>query len=123
MQVNNIQNHNHTSFTSVKLSSGAADTLKKVLKPADWEAFDAIIQEQKYNPVDMYLFGNRDKLSGKLFYSKNYTHKEKVYNQRAFFDSPIKFLKRLSNKANDWHDKIKNEPDVDIDEILKQIKP
>lgn len=123
MQVNNIQNNNNTSFTSIKLAGGARETLRRVLKPKDWEAFDAIIQEQKSIPINAHLFGNDNKLYAKLIYqnNKSNSYREKVYHQRPFFESAINFLKRIGNKAIAWNEEFKNEPDVDVERILAQL--
>jgi len=126
MQVNNnIPNNNNTSFTSIRLYGGAADTLKGVLKREEWLEFDKLIKEQKDLPVDVILFGHKNKrLYGKVIYSNGnkYEYKQKEYTQLPFFESTMGFIKKMCKKATQWSEDIKKQPDVDIEKIIEQTE-
>lgn len=121
MQIN--MNTNNQSFGSISLCSGAEDTLRKVLKPADWVALDKIAKAQKNNSVDINLFGRNDsgKLMGRIV-TKNSNFKDKDYYQLPFFESTIKFIDKLAKKADTIAQKIKELPAVNIDEIIGKLR-
>jgi len=120
MQIN-TNNRTNQSFGGIKLMGGAEDTLRKVLKPADWIQLDKIAKEQEKNTVDVYLFGhNGGKLMGRII-PNNSNFKDKDYYQLPFFESTIKFIDKMAKKANIVKEKIDKLPAVNIDEIVGRL--
>ena len=121
MQIN-MNNRTNQSFRGIKLMGGAEDTLRKVLKPADWIQLDKIAKEQEKNTVDVYLFGhNGGKLMGRII-PNNSNFKNKDYYQLPFFESTIKFIDKMVKKADNIAEKIKQLPEVNVDEILGRLR-
>ena len=121
MQIN-MNNRTNQSFRGIKLMGGAEDTLRKVLKPADWIQLDKIAKEQEKNTVDVYLFGhNGGKLMGRII-PNNSNFKNKDYYQLPFFESTVKFIDKMAKKADNIAEKIKQLPEVNVDEILGRLR-
>lgn len=123
MQINMNPNMNNESFGSIKLMSGAENALKKALKPADWVKFDEIAKTQAENTVDIYLFGRDDseKLIGRII-PNNSNFKDSDHYQLPFFEPAIKFIDKMAKKADNIAEKIKQLPEVNVDEILGRLK-
>lgn len=123
MQINMNTNMNNQSFGSIRLCAGAEDALRKAFKPNDWVAFDKIGEAQKSNSVDINLFGRTDGglLMGRII-PNNSNFKIKEYNQLPFFEPTIKFIDKLAKKADTIAEKIKELPEVNIDEIIGKLK-
>ena len=123
MQINMNPNLNNQSFGSIKLLSGAEDSLRKAFKPADWVEFDKIAKAQAENTVDIYLFGrdDSDKLIGRIV-PNNSNFKQKDYYQLPFFEPFIKFIDKMAKKADNIAEKIKQLPEVNVDEILGRLR-
>lgn len=121
MQIN--INTDNQSFAGIKLMSGAEDALRKALKPADWVEFDKIAKSQENNSVDVYLFGRNDsdKLMGRIV-PNNSNFKDKDYYQLPFFEPFTKFIDKLAKKADNIAEKIKQMPEVNVDEIIGRLK-
>lgn len=121
MQIN-MNNRTNQSFGSIKLMSGAEDTLRRVFRPIDWVQLDKIAKEQANNTVDVYLFGrDGSKLMGRII-PNNSNFKNKDYYQLPFFESTIKFIDKMAKKANIVKEKIDKLPAVNIDEIVGKLR-
>lgn len=121
MQIN-LDTSKNQSFTAFKLAGGAEDTLRKVLKPKDWKEFSDIIDAQASNTVDIHLFGRGN---GKFYAKINpYSHymKEKTVYQWPFFESAVKFFKKVAKKADVMYEQIKEMPAVNENEILDKMR-
>ena len=122
MKVNLDTNKNNQSFTAFKLCSGAEYTLKRVLKPKDWQALNDIIDSQAWNSVDIYLFGsNNGKFSANIASNNKYI-KDKHITQWPFFESAVSFFKRLAKKADAIEAKINEMPSIDAEKIIQKIE-
>ncbi len=109
-----------------RIDIGSAEsTLRKVLKPKEWQEFSKLIEEQKSNPVGINLFGhnNSNKLSANVFTEDVCMPNSfcKSYSQR-FLESQLKFIKRCCKYANEFRDKLETIKNVNVDEIINNAR-
>ena len=104
MQINSnpLPQMPNPSFKSVKLYSGAEQTLRKVLPRKEWLNFEKIIDERAKDAcVDLLLFAKsngrslRGRIVPKEFEMITERFKIKDYSQR-FFESPMSFIERIN---------------------------
>ena len=119
-------NTNYDSSLSYKgliLAGGAADTLKRVIKPEHAEDFKAVMNSLKNSSADTSLFGrygSTKKLDARVS-SPDMNIKDKECSQRLF-ESPMHFLKRVLKKSVAMDSEIRSAKNFDMDEFLKSIK-
>lgn len=116
----NVQSQNsRPSFGQINLMGGSREVLKTVFKADDWRKFDAFIDSQNLNNVDINLFGKGKKsLSARLITYNDFV-KDKESSQRLF-ESVINFIKRCCNDADKLNAKVENVGDVDPEAIMNK---
>lgn len=91
------------SFGRLRASKKCVKFLNNIFKGKDIVEFNHLYESQKANPVDIYLSKKSfNRLQGWMMGMDNKTGKmsRKADSQGLFFDSPIKTLRRLCQKAN-----------------------
>lgn len=122
MQVNLNTNMQKQSFTAFRMNDLAEENLRKAIKPKDFKAFGEIIDNQITNSLNIHLFGEKDgTLYGKIISNNRYV-KDKELHQWPFFESALKFLKRLADKADNMEKEISDIPDINVDKIFEKMK-
>ena len=130
MQVNlntqySANNNYKPAFTAVKLYGGSADVLKKVLKYEDWKMVGEIIDTRAADKnVDLFFYGKGDKSLSARIVSKDgvapaFQTKDKSV---GLFESVLKFMQRMSKKAEALEVEYENMEKIDIEGILSKAK-
>ena len=104
------------SFGRIHCVSGGKQLLERTLNKGQRAELQRLIESQKDNPINITLAQHTDKrLCGWTVFEEktNGKYHRKDYTQRIFFDSPLKFIKRLCIKA----DKLKEKFKGDINEL------
>lgn len=110
-------NNAGVSFGSIHCVSGGQQFLERTLNKAQRKELRRLVESQKDNPINITLAQHTEKrLCGWTVFEEktNGKYHRKDYTQRLLLDSPIKFIKRLCNKA----DKLKEKFQGDIKEEL-----
>ncbi len=105
-------NNSNPSFGSIHSVSGGEQLLKKTLNKAGRIELRKMIESQKENPVNITIaYHSENRLCGWTVVEEetNGAFHRKNYTQRIFFDSPLKFIKRLCKKADKLHEKYKGD--------------
>ena len=129
MQVNlNTQYSNNNyrpAFNGVKLYGGSADVLKSVLKYEDWKIVQQIVDTRAADKnVDLIFYGkNKNSLTARVVSKEGiapaFQTKEKSV---GFFESVLKFMQRMSKKAEALENEYENMEKIDIDGIISKAK-
>lgn len=112
MTCNFNTNNSNLSFGSISAVSGGKQFLEKALNKAERVELRKMIEAQKNNPVNVTIAHHIDKrLCGWTIFEEktNGAYHREDYTQRVLFDSPLKFIKRLCDKADKLHEKYKGD--------------
>ena len=107
----NITNSN-PAFRGIHAVSGGKQLLERTLNKTERLELKKLIDLQKNNPVDVIIAQSADKrLYGWTVFEEKTTgaYHRKDYEQRLLFDSPLKFIQRLCKKADELHQKHKDD--------------
>ena len=126
MQVNNYSGNQ--SFGMALCSSGVVNKALKsrISKPADLELLSQLIEQASRNDVvDIQLFARDNKLSANV-YTRTLLLDEPNYFVKSFsegwFQSPVKFIKKLVNYADKEAEKISSRcSSKDLDDVLNKM--
>ena len=105
------------SFGSIHCVGGGQQFLERTLNKAQRAELQRLVESQKSNPINITLAQHGEKrLCGWTVFEEktNGKYHRKGYTQRLLLESPIKFIKRLCDKAN----KLKEKFQGDIKEEL-----
>ena len=102
-----VNNTKPLTFTAIKYNM-AKDLLLSRLNDKQWDEFMSIVESQKDNPVDVVLFGDRSagRLSGMVSYIDEFNGFAKQHSQNLFFESPLRFIKRMVRYADEEKTKL-----------------
>lgn len=130
MQVNlntqySTNNNYKPAFTAVKLYGGSADVLKKVLKYDEWKIVEQIVDARAADKnVDLIFFGKGNKSLTARIVSKEdvapaFQTKDKSV---GLFESVLKFMQRMSKKAEALEKEYENIERIDIEGIISKAQ-
>ena len=130
MQVNlntqySTNNNYKPAFTAVKLYGGSADVLKKVLKYDEWKIVEQIVDARAADKnVDLIFFGKGNKsLTARVVTKEDvapaFQTKEKSV---VLFERVLKFMQRMSKKAEALEKEYENIERIDIEGIISKTQ-
>lgn len=105
-------------FGRIDFISGGEQTLRKVLKPAEWKEFATIIEAQKENPVGINIYSQSGKKIGANIFDDTTCRQ---YGQR-FFESTMGAIKRFCRIADEMLSNMKERQSVNVNEIINNAR-
>ena len=105
-------NNSDLSFGSIHSVSGGKQLLERTLNKAQRAELHELIESQKNNPINITIAQHtKYRLCGWTVFEEKTNGKchRKDYTQRLLFDSPLKFIKRLCDKADKLKEKFKGD--------------
>ena len=128
---NNIYSQANPQFgQKVILNQGVRELLKLKMKPEDWQTFDEIIENHSfYSVADIVFWSDEGKrligrvvLKDKGYYENKGIKLKDIDFTQHFWNSTIGFIKKVAASAEKFQAKVKSQPDININNILKKTE-